>query len=78
MNDLVVSTIRTTVPSLVASAGSYLALQGVGITPEALAGLTVGLTGLLTAIYYATIRFLAIQYPKLEWLLGSPKTPTYK
>lgn len=78
MNDLAIATIRTVCPSLIGALGSWFALKGLQLDQNTLNALTIGLTGLLTAIYYLTVRLLSKAYPSLEWLLGIPKTPNYK
>ena len=31
----------------------------------------------VTAVYYASVRFAEERWPQIGWLLGTPKTPAY-
>lgn len=78
MSDLLVSLIRTWVPVAVGGLLSLLAAQGVEFDPTTEQGLIVGLTGLITAVYYFGARLLEQKWPSLGILLGSKKQPTYE
>ncbi len=78
MNDLAISTIRTAVPTFVAAFAAILAGWGLPLDDVALQGFQAFVLAFTTGVYYLVVRLLAQKYPKLEWLLGSPKTPTYK
>lgn len=83
MNDLIVSRIRTYVPLLVGWALAQLAgvfdvLHQVGIDIDVDEGKAASVAVLvLSGLYYDLARRLERRYPKLGWLLGSPKQPTY-
>jgi hypothetical protein len=77
MNDLLISFIRTAVPTIVGAVAGFLTAKGITLDPSALAGLTAFLSGLFTAVYYLIARFLESKYPKLGFLLGVAKPPTY-
>jgi uncharacterized membrane protein len=78
MNDLVISTIRTLVPTFVGTLVTLLAGWGIAVDGEAAAGLQAFVFAVTTAAYYLAVRLLAQKFPKLEWLLGAPKKPVYK
>lgn len=78
MNDLITATIRTTVPSVVASFVLVLSQRGVSLDDAAVSGLIAFLIGLLTAIYYVSVRLIGKKFPQAEALLGATKTPTYE
>jgi len=78
MNDLVISTIRTFVPAFVGAVAAILAGWGIQLDDVALQGFQAFVFGFTSAAYYLLVRMAAQKYPKLEWLLGSPKAPTYK
>lgn len=72
MSDLVTSLIRTYTPVLVGW------LIGVGLLPSSLSDEAgAALTGLIIGAYYLLVRLLESRWPKLGWLLGAPKAPTY-
>lgn len=81
MNDLIVSRIRTYVPlavgwALAQLAGALDVLHQVGIDVDE--GKAAGVAVLLlSGLYYDVARRLEQRFPKLGWLLGSPKQPTY-
>lgn len=78
MNDLVISTIRTAVPAFVGAVVALLAGWGIPIDDSAVMGFQAFVFALLTGLYYLLVRLVAKKYPKLEWLLGSPKAPSYE
>lgn len=73
-NDIIISTIRTVVPALVGILIGQAARVGIDIDSQAL---TAVLTSVLVGVYYIVVRALGNKDPRFEWLLGSPKTPTY-
>ena len=81
MNDLVTASIRTAVPYIIGGLGSFLATQGVDIPADVKTQLVGVLTWLLGTAYYILVVTLQKAYPEnkiVKYLLGSPKTPTYK
>lgn len=77
MTDFVTGLIRTYVPIAVGVFITWVATLGVELDATTEAGLIAGLTGVLIAVYYTVVRFLAKKWPFLEVLLGSQATPTY-
>ena len=78
MTDMVISIIRTVVPTLVGALVALLATWGINLDPETSVALHGALTGVFTAAYYALARFLETKYgEKFGWLLGYAKTPKY-
>ena len=77
MNDLVISIIRSTVPTLVTTFVVVLANFGIELDNVAVAGLTAFLLSLCVGAYYAAVRLLAKRWPQLEWLIGWNKKPEY-
>lgn len=77
MNDLFISVVRTVVPMIVGSIGSFLATKGVELDAATLAALSTFLAGLFSAVYYVVARILEQKFPQLGILLGAKKTPTY-
>lgn len=78
MNDIVIATIRTTVPSLVGTMVLFLAQNDINLDSAAISGLVAFLVGLFTAVYYLAVRLIGQRFPQAEWLLGVAKTPEYK
>lgn len=78
MSDLFLSVIRTVVPAFVGILVSMLAGWGVNLDDAAVNGFQAFMMSVTAGFYYLGVRLLAKKYPKLEWLLGAPKTPTYK
>lgn len=76
-NDLVPSLIRTYVPIIVGTIAAFLTAHSMTLDPSSIAGLTAFLSGLFNALYYLVARVLESRYPRLGWLLGSPKQPIY-
>lgn len=69
------SLIRTFVPILVGLAVSLGLKFGFELDVEGVTDLS---TALVTAVYYAAVRFLEVKVsPKWGWLLGKPKQPVY-
>lgn len=78
MNDQVASLIRTWVPIAVGALISWLASLGLNVGEQANTGLTIFLTGLLTAVYYLLARLLERRWPVIgRILLGSSRQPEY-
>lgn len=77
MNSFAVSLIRTNVPVLVGALISWLITLGVDVPEGSEEGLIVGLTALLIAVYYTTVRFLEKRWPAFGFLLGTRQEPTY-
>ena len=79
MHDQIISLIRTYVPVAVGAFLTFLAVElGVVVDEHVTTGLTTGLVGLVSALYYAVARALEQRWPWLGWLLGVPKQPTYR
>ena len=79
MHDQIISLIRTYVPVAVGAFLTFLAVRfGVVVPEDVSTGLTTGLVGLVSALYYAVARALEQRWPWLGWLLGVPKQPTYR
>jgi hypothetical protein len=75
MTDLRASLIRTIVPMVVGAIVSFCALHGLVIPA---AGLTELVTALVSAAYYAGVRFLETKVsPKFGLLLGTKAKPVY-
>ena len=71
-DDVLVSLRRTLVPIIVGSvAGSFLAPY---VDPQAL---TTVVSGLISAVYYAVLRFVEGRVPAVGVLLGARKQPVY-
>lgn len=77
MNDLIIATIRTVVPSLVGTFVLFLSQNGIGLDEAAVSGLVAFLVGLFTGMYYLAVRLLSKRFPQLEALLGFNKKPEY-
>lgn len=77
MNDKIISLIRTYVPLLVGGLIAWLGSLSVDVGQDAQVGLTVALTGLITAVYYTVARALEDRFPQVGYLLGIPKAPAY-
>lgn len=77
MSDFLTSLIRTYVPIIVGSFVGWLAVKGVSLDPNAIAGLTAFLGGLFSAVYYLVVRLLERKFPQVGILLGSTKKPEY-
>ena len=78
MNDLIIATIRTAVPSFVGTFVLLLSHWGMTLDEAGVAGLTAFLISLATAAYYLLVRVAAKKWPAIELLLGVAKKPTYK
>lgn len=78
MNDLVISTIRTIVPSFVGIFVALMSSWGIELDNAAIAGLTSFVLSLAVGAYYLAVRLISERYPKLEWLNGWAKKPEYK
>jgi hypothetical protein len=77
MSDFVIGLIRTYVPIVVGVLLSWLVSLGLNLDPSVQAGLISALTGILTAVYYTAVRFLAEKWPGAGILLGVNKAPAY-
>lgn len=78
MSNIIISFIRTYVPVAVGAAVSWLLTLGFDVGAEAEVGLTVFLTGLAIAIYYALARALERWRPFFGILLGTQQQPVYQ
>ena len=78
MSDLVNRLVRTYVPIAVGAFASWLLTLGIELDASSQAGLVVGLTGVLQALYYTVVTIVAKKFPWAERLLGSTKKPEYK
>lgn len=70
MNDVSTSIVRTWIPLLVGWIVAQLTKANIEID-------AVTVTTVVTAVYYAAVRVFEARFPKLGWLLGKPKAPTY-
>lgn len=78
MSDRIVSWIRTVVPAAIAAGLTLLAKRtGVVIDDQTSQALTLGVTGLVLAVYYPFVRWAEARWPQVGWLLGQPKAPNY-
>ena len=76
MNALALSIIRTYVPIIVGALASWLLVTfAFELEADVQAHLIIALTGLLQAVYYATVRALETRFPGVGVLLGAAKTP---
>ncbi len=74
MNDLVISQIRTLVPVLVGWVGARLLSWGFDIDEATVSN---ALIVIVSAVWYAAVRWAERRWPRIGWLLGVPKQPTY-
>jgi hypothetical protein len=77
LGDTALSYVRTLVPVAVGFVVSWAALVGVNVDPGTQTALISLLTSVITGLYYVVVRWAESRWPKVGWLLGSPKTPTY-
>lgn len=77
LSDLFTSLIRTLIPMVVGWLVAYLAGKSITIDETNVAMLTNALGLIAGFVYYAAARLLELKWPKLSWLLGSPKLPMY-
>ena len=71
------SIVRTFTPLIVGSVGGWFLLAGITVDDQFAGALTLVVSGLLTGVYYTSVRLLETYVsPKLGWLLGLAKTPT--
>lgn len=78
LNDRIVGFIRTAVPVGVGAALVWLGDNfGIVVPEDATTGLILGLTAVVTSVYYAVVQYLAKRWPWVGILLGSRKQPTY-
>lgn len=71
------SYIRTYVPIVVGWAIAQLA-ETLGPLDVDTETVSLAVTGLVIAVYYAAARALEKRWPAAGWLLGSTKQPTYE
>jgi hypothetical protein len=69
--------VRTVVPMIVGALLSFLATYNVHLDTTTEHALSLGLTGLLGAVYYVVVYALETRWPALGFLLGSNARPTY-
>lgn len=77
MSDLVISTIRTFVPSLVGAVMALLTGWGLELDGDFETALQAVVFALFSAVYYLVVRLVAKKYPQAEALLGVAKKPVY-
>lgn len=76
--DQLISHIRTYVPIVVGTALTYVSRKtGFVVDEDAAASVTMLIAGIVTAAYYTLVRMIERVNPKLGWLLGVAKPPTY-
>lgn len=78
LDNYIISTIRTVVPTFVGTLIALLTSYGFEFDDAAIAGVIAFVISLCVGGYYLAVRLLASRFPKLEWLLGAPKKPTYE
>lgn len=78
MNDKIIATIRTFVPTVVGTFVLFLSARGFELDAAAIAGLEAFVSGVAVAAYYILVRLVSERFPWVEALLGSRKTPEYK
>lgn len=76
MTDYIASLIRTYVPAVV---GAVLVVIGNALDLGTLdtADNRTKVVGAIFVVYYAVVRLAEKKWPKLGWLLGLPKPPSY-
>jgi uncharacterized membrane protein (DUF441 family) len=77
LGDLALSYVRTLVPIGVGFLVSWAALAGVNVDESQQTMLISLLTSVITGAYYVVVRWAETRWPKIGWLLGSPKVPVY-
>jgi hypothetical protein len=78
LRDYFASAVRTVVGYAIATALTYIARHtGIIIDEHTSAGLVQGFTFIVGALYYIVVRGAEVKFPKLGWLLGLAKLPTY-
>lgn len=70
MNDVSTSIVRTYIPLIVGWIVAQLTKAHIEID-------AVTVTTVVTGLYYGLVRAFEAKFPKLGWLLGKPKAPTY-
>lgn len=78
MNDLIIATIRTVVPSIVGTFILFMSARGLDLDEAAVAGLESFMAGFVVAAYYLVVRLVSKRFPQAEALLGFNKAPEYK
>lgn len=78
MNDKIIATIRTFVPTVVGTFVLFISARGFELDAAAIAGLEAFVSGVAVSIYYVLVRLVSERFPWVEVLLGSRKTPEYK
>lgn len=78
MSDQIVSWIRTVVPAAIAAGLTLLAKRtGVVVDDDTSQALTLGVVGVVLAIYYPAVRWAEARVPAVGWLLGVARAPSY-
>lgn len=75
VTDFGASIIRTLVTVAIGAVITWLAKQGIEVDS---ASATVLFQTVATGLYYVAVRLLGKKFPKAEWALGFPVTPTYQ
>jgi len=76
--DILASVVRTVVPLVIGYVITWASQIGFTVSEDQSAALAALLTGVISAIYYAIVRFLETNYSdKWGWLLGWATAPTY-
>lgn len=78
VRDALVALVRTVVPVVVGYLLSLAAQAGLQVDPSTSELLSLILTTVFTAAYYALIRALSARWSWVGWLLGYPTDPTYE
>lgn len=77
MSDAITGLIRTWVPVGVGAFVAWLLAHNITIDADAQKGLTVAVTAVVIALYYALARVLESRWPWFGVLLGSTRQPSY-
>ena len=78
MNNYIIGHIRTYTPIFVGSGLTWLAdTMNIIVPDDSSTALIVGLSGLVSAIYYGLIRALAEKWPQVGIMLGYNNAPVY-
>jgi uncharacterized membrane protein (DUF441 family) len=77
VSDLVISLIRTWVPTGVGVAVAWLSAYGFELSPENEVAIAGGIVAAVAALYYWAARALENRWPAFGYLLGVAKAPAY-
>ena len=72
-----VSSVRTVVPAVVGTVLAWLVSHGFDVGVDS-GQVSAVLVPAVIGVYYTVIRRLEARWPRVGWLLGSPKAPSYR